>query len=357
MLILDTNALYYAAGISSPPQYVELNKLMAVIKSSDSVSISYVTLAEFLTKYRKHAGVVRRVASFMIQHHIRVLECELMPIDENILRKLRTIRQKDVPEEFEPIFTAKIDIESRFACAVFCVLLVSTIIFECDLDPYDVSAPVYSFLSNVFKVFRTTLVPVFNSLYRDAYKTDDAENKVRCYFYRLFDFFISLLVPLCRQVIDGVGAVDISEVVDVQGIIQDFSSDEWSNAMTTYQKRIRRQSTPIVFMKKSGLKYGKSINDKHLESLLNGLGTSIQKVVKFPTLYEYLFSIIKKSISDGRAFLKNDINDALILNSLTENDVIVTFDNGMITHMENCTDKRIEYKNSIALIKSISMVT
>lgn len=353
MLVLDTNALYYSCGLSTPPQDVDKRNLLHAIDSAETVVISYVTLAEFLTKYRKHAGIVRRVCSFMRNHHIHVIDCKLMPINSDFVKRLARIRQNDLNIAFSPIFEAKINIESRFAAGVFLVLLICETIFECNINPMDLSAPAFEFLSVLFKILRENLVPVFDYLYRDAYKTDDAENYIRRAIYRLLDTFIPVLMPLCQKVlydIENCSDVNDSNVLE---IIKSFSHSEWEVATQSYHKRIDKQKTPIHFVQKRGITYGKGINDKHLNVLLNGLEASIQKIIGYNALNEYFFTILKKSITQGGAFQKNDINDALILCALKTDDIIISFDKGMIAHLKEYESKHEEYKNSTTFISSL----
>lgn len=355
MLVLDTNALYYSCGLSTPPQDIDKKMLLRAIDFAEDAVISYVTLAEFLTKYRKHAGIVRRVCTFMRNHHIRVIDCKLMPIDHEFIKRLAKIRQKELNTAFSPIFDAKIMIESRFAAGVFLVLLISETIFECSINPNDLSAPAFEFLSILFKILRENLVPVFEEIYRDAYKTDDAENDIRKAIYRLLNTFIPVLMPLCQKVLSDIKNCPVIDDANVPEIINSFSHSEWEVATHSYHKRIDKQKTPIHFVQKRGITYGKEINDKHLNVLLNGLEISIQKIIGYNALNEYLFTILKKSITQGGAFQKNDINDALILCTLKTDDIIISFDKGMIAHLREYESKHEEYKNSTAYISNLRL--
>ena len=353
MMVLDTNTLYYACGLSAPPLDVDRNKLIRTIRSTEDVVISYVTLAEFLTKYRRHARIIRRTCSYMRDNHIRVIGCEYMPIDKQFIMLLTKIKQKDFNKEFKGIFDAKIDIESRIASTVFFVLLVCETIFECNIDPMNLTAPAFGFLSNLFKILRETLVPVFNEFYQDAYKTDDAENYIRRGIYRLLDTFIPVLMPLCQRVIQDINDSVEPNEVDTTEIIHNFKRTEWEVATETYHGRINKQRTPVHYVQRRGITYGKGINDKHLKLLLGGLEKSIEKIVGQNALKEYLFDILRKSITEGGAFRKNDINDALILCALNANDTIISFDNGIINHLRKRADVRVEYMNSVAAIENL----
>ena len=353
MMVLDTNTLYYACGLSSPPTDVDRNKLIRAISSAEDVVISYVTLAEFLTKYRKHARIIRRTCSYMRYNHIRVIGCEYMPMDRRFIMSLTKIRQRNLNKEFVRIFDIKIDIESRLASIIFFDLLISETIFECNIDPMNQTARAFGFLSYLFKILRETIVPVFNELYRDAYKTDDAENYIRKGVYRLLDTLIPILIPLCQKVIKDINDSEEPNEADTTEIINNFKKTDWEAATQTYHGRISKQRTPIHFVQRRGIAYGKGINDKHLKLLLGGLENSIKKIVGENALNEYLFDILRKSIAEGGAFRKNDINDALILCTLNAKDTIISFDNGMINHLRERADARVEYMNSVAAIENL----
>lgn len=353
MMVLDTNTLYYACGLSTPPMDVDKKKLLRVISTTEDVVISYVTLAEFLTKHRKHARIIRRTCSYMRENHIRVIGCEYMPMDRQFIMMLTKIRQQNFNKEFAGIFDTKIHIESRIASAIFFVLLTCETIFECDIDPMNLASPAFGFLSDLFKILRESLIPVFDGLYRDAYQIDDAENYIRRGVYRLLDTFIPVLMPLCQKVMKDINNSENPNEVDTTEIINNFKRTEWETATEIFHRRINKQKTPVHYVQRRGITYGKGINDKPLKALLAGLEKSIEKIVGQNALNEYLFDILKKSITQGGAFRKNDINDALILCTLKVNDIIISFDNGMIDHLKIRSDIRTEYKNSVIAIEGL----
>ena len=353
MLIIDTNTLYYAFGLSEH-HYVDSHAIRQAIVAADSVAISSISLAEFITKYHKHAGIIRRVCSFMRQNHIEVSENQYIPFKDDIVKKLAVIKQKELNDTYEKLLILKSDVESRFATTVFFTVLVSETIFECNIDPYAVPTCIYDFFS---KVFKESLQPILTDLFKDsytnAYKTDDAENVIRQDFYDYLKLFISLCIPLCKHVIEEYGKIPEGELVDIPDIISKYSDTDWSEEMTNFQKKIEKQPTPAHFVKSKGLAYGKGIKDKHLTALLGGLDASFKKTIGTSSIEEYLYSIVSNTISNGGAFRKNDINDALILSDLQSSDVILTFDNRMLAHIKARSSSRIEYQNSISLIDSI----
>ena len=163
----------------------------------------------------------------------------------------------------------------------------------------------------------------------------------------------SLCIPLFKHFIDEFDKLEEGDTIDISQIIGRYSDTNWAEEMAEYQKKIDKQPTPSQYLKKRGLSYGKNINDKQLNALFNGLQNSFIKTLGKSSIEEYMFSIVKNTISNGGAFRKNDINDALILTSLQTGDIILTFDNRMIEHMEKHAKIRKEYVDSVKLIKSI----
>ena len=89
---------------------------------------------------------------------------------------------------------------------------------------------------NLYRLVRETFVPVLNELYRDAYKTDDAENCIRRGIYRLLDTFIPVLMPLCQKVIKDINDSEEPDEVDTTEIINNFKRTEWENATEIYHR-------------------------------------------------------------------------------------------------------------------------
>ena len=353
MLLIDTNILYYICGLSIPPVEVEL--ILNEMDTAESVVIPDVAFIEFLTKYRHHVGTIRKVCSFMRQRHIEIQSHGYYHLDAQMAKTLRKIRQKDFFKYFNPLFAKKVDVESRFATVVFFIVLICESVFECDIDPYQVPVPIYTFFSTLFKeILQPLLVSTFNSIYSDAYKTDDAENYIRHSFYNLLTVILSMCIPLCKQVVEACEEED-EAAVDITKIIQDFSIEEHNAASKIFQSKILKQDTATKFVQKRGILYGKKINDKHLNALLEGLNVSLGKKILLDPLKEYIYKIVKNIISNGGSFRKNDINDALILSNLKSADVVLSFDGGIVSHLQENAEDHPEYQNSLNLINSIKI--
>lgn len=353
MLIIDTNTLYYISGLSTPDS-IDIEKVVLEINKNGGAMISSVSFAEFLSKYHRHAGIVRRTCSFMRQHHIQICENKVIPFNDDIIKRLRYIKQNDLDSVFDKLIILKSNVESKFATIVFFTVLVCQVIFECNVDPYNLPTGVFDFFSTIFKnSLRPIISGIFELSYREAYKSNDAENIIKRDFYNYLRILSSLCIPLFKHYIDEFEKMDEGDIIDVPQFMGKYSDANWGEEMTAYQRRIDKQSTPSQYLKKRGVSYGKNINDKQLSALFDGLQNSFVKTLGETSIEEYMFSIVKNTISNGGAFRKNDINDALILTSLQTGDIILTFDNRMIEHMEKHSEKREEYDNSVKKIKAI----
>lgn len=353
MLIIDTNTLYYIVGLSKIDT-IDLEKVILEINQNGGAMISSVSFAEFLCKYHNHARIIRRTSTFMRQYHIQICENNVIPFNDDIIKKTMNIKQKELDKVFANLIFLKSNVESKFATAVFITVLICQVMFECNIDPYNLPTGIFDFFSTIFKgPLRTIITGMFEGVYRDAYKTDDAENIIRKNFYNYLRILSSLCIPLFKHYIDEFDKLSEGEIVDVPQIVSKYTNTNWANEMEAYQNKIDKHSTPSQYLKKQGILYGKSINDKHLNALLEGLHKSFAKILGDSSIEEYMFSIVKNTISNGGAFRKNDINDALILTNLQPGDIILTFDNRMIEHMEKHSQARKEYDNSVKKIKSM----
>ncbi len=69
MILLDTNIIYYAVGLSQN-NMIDLNLLKTEISNNTNVYISSLTVFEILNHFRKKANVVRRIFTYLKQENI-----------------------------------------------------------------------------------------------------------------------------------------------------------------------------------------------------------------------------------------------------------------------------------------------
>ena len=87
MLVIDTNTLYYACGLSTPPN-IDSNKIRREIDNAENVVIPSIAFCQFLTKYRKRAATIRRVCAFMGEHHIEILNDKYISFAPDTIKTL-----------------------------------------------------------------------------------------------------------------------------------------------------------------------------------------------------------------------------------------------------------------------------
>lgn len=253
MLLIDTNILYYAFGLSKHHS-ITSKKLVRFIDSNQDVKMSSISFAEFVTKYHKHAGIVRRVCSFMRKHHIELTPNQYLPLCQTIIKDFSTIKQKDLDVFYNNLIENKAFVESRFAVCVFCPVLISETVFECNIDPYNVPGVIMEFFRKLFvKTVTPLITDAFKTLYLYAYKTSDAENVIRYGFHNYLSLFISLCMPLCTHVFSEYQQISEGEVVDIEKIINTYPSSFWRDEMTRYQNAIIKNQTPSKFIQKKAL--------------------------------------------------------------------------------------------------------
>ena len=68
MLVIDTNTLYYACGLSTPPS-IDSKKILQEIDNAESVAIPSIAFCEFLTRYRRRVATIRRVCFYERTSH------------------------------------------------------------------------------------------------------------------------------------------------------------------------------------------------------------------------------------------------------------------------------------------------
>ena len=88
---------------------------------------------------------------------------------------------------------------------------------------------------------------------------------------------------------------------------------------------------------------------------LNNLWAMLANVdISSNAIREYTFEIIQSIFLNGSSFRKNDINDSMILGSMSAGDCIVTCDKKMLEHMEKYKGTHPEYTNSLLLLQKFS---
>lgn len=351
MLILDSNIVYYIHGLSKPPENISMLKLKTVIQEySDTVAISSISLWEILLHYQNRAKSIRRLSTFMRCNHIRIYNDRYIAVPNGEKYDFTQIRQKELKQFISKIMPRKIYVESHFACVVYLLTLFAITYFDVFPQATSSNDNIFQLLSSVFSVNRDLSVGFFEEIYANGYKTDDCENYVREAFQQILQLTIPSTISLLKEL------ADITEGEDLKSRLNNISKEKWNNETLKIAKAINKKISPTAYIAKHALSYGKTINDKQLTDFLNRLWTTIGGLrIEYDSLKEYIFTIVKNIILHGSSFWKNDINDALILGSLKDKDLILTLDNGMINHLSTHKQSHSEYGQSLKLIDQIKL--
>ena len=122
MYVLDTNAFYYAAGISECTY--DVKKLRKLIKDNE-VFLSTTSLFEFLIKYQGDIETVRLGGKYLWENHIKIASNVINPLPEHFTDDLINITESQLQLMCADVLENKIDVESRFTALLFDVCLFS----------------------------------------------------------------------------------------------------------------------------------------------------------------------------------------------------------------------------------------
>lgn len=342
MLYLDTNAFYYAAGISATN--INLPGLLKLI-SKNEACISVVSLHEFLVKFRNDIGVIKKGLQFLADHHIKTAYNKFFPKPENLEYINVDMSECDLNNFVQSILQEKIDVESRFASIIFTSCFFSGAAFSAtkniDSGMTDLATEV---VWRAVTVVSTGNVDVFRQIFADGYATDDCENYVRYAFQDLLALYFQALIPICEAVKDTKDDVTVDEFMGLYN---------WNDLSDRLSRKMAKSDTALGYLSKIARSYWRESGDTHLIKYLRNFAKSICKVISDAALQEYIVDIVEGCCLQGGAFWKNDILDALILcNCLGENE-IVSFDKGAIKHMEKHRSDRKIYDESLRLIHTL----
>lgn len=193
-------------------------------------------------------------------------------------------------------------------------------------------------------VVNETNKDLFEYIFSEGYKTDDCENYVRRKFHNMLAFYFQVFIPICEA------AKNIESTISLEDFMKQHDWDSLSQKLTI---KINREDVPTTYLSKIARKYWRESRDDHLEDYFTKYTQTICKVIKDISLQEYIVDIVRQCCIEGGAFWKNDILDALILCNLQEENTIVTFDKGAISHMEKHRFDREMYDLSL---KTITML-
>ena len=343
MYVLDTNAFYYAAGISECTYDVE--KLRKLIKDNE-VFLSTTSLFEFLIKYQGDIETVRLGGRFLWENHIRLASNVINPLPEHFVDDLINITEAQLQLMCADVLENKIDVESRFTALLFDVCLFSVYYFVVMSDGKEPCDYCYSAMTAVYKMFTAVVLEVFKELYRDGYKTDDCENYIRNGFYNLLAFMLEKGIPFIEK------AKTVNSDEEFQNIDLWFPTEEYTHLSGNIASKIQRK-TSTAYLQKLAVTYWKKNNDPELKNHIGRLKAIFDKKIGYLALQDYCYDMMVNILVHGAALWKNDLLDAIILCNLQEDHQLITYDNGVIKRMEQRKSEYTKYGESLAIITQL----
>lgn len=342
MLFLDTNAFYYAAGISTTS--INLPGLLKLI-SENETCISVVSLHEFLVKFRNDVGIIKTGLQFLADHHIKTAYNKFFPKPQNLEYINVDMSESELSTFVQSILQEKIDVESRFASIIFTSCFFSGAAFSAakniDSGMTNLATEV---VWRAVTVVSTGNVDAFKQIFTDGYATDDCENYVRRAFQDLLGIYFQALIPICEAAKDTKDDITVDEFMGLHN---------WDDLSEQLSRRMARSDTTLGYLARIARAYWRESSDAHLVKYLRNFAKPICKAIPDAALQEYIVDIVERCCLQGGAFWKNDILDAFILCNLLEENKIVTFDKGAINHMEKHRADRKMYDESLKLIDTL----
>lgn len=347
-IILDTNLMYYLCGLSTPPCNVNVSKISEYIRKNSRVysfAISSVSFYELITHYQNRAGYIRRVCSTMRNYHVQIYNDKYLPIMQNPTYDFTEIRQRQLKEMNTIFMERKIDVESRFAAVVFMIVLISDIAFEVFPDGIFNSNTIL-LLSSIAAINQKVAVDHLNAIYKTAYTLNNPEGFIRDEFQSLLAKLLAPSLSLCKE-LSGMKEDD-----EISECIGKISTQKWYGTSTQSERKIAKRKTSTDYISRRARQFGKQIGDKQLTDFFSHMWDTVSNVnIEYDSIKEYVFEISKDILLKGSSFRKNDVNDSMILGSITTEDSLITCDKKILNHMRAYKETHPEYTNSLLLMQ------
>lgn len=351
MVLIDTNILYYLCGLAQPPRDFSAQQTLKSIKErrmKEEIAIASISFFEFLLKYQKQAGVVRRVSTFCRNNGICICNNAYLPVQGNDRpHDFCTIRQKELSEYITQILPVKINAEARFTTAIYLHLCMDFLLLKLFPDGL-ANDNQKELFAGVLDVERSIALDFFKVAFSCGYKTGNCESQIKESFNFLLEDQIPQLLAFSEPLVKLCSDKSIDEALNA------LPRDVWACEVKKVELKMKRDSTPVAYISKQSLSVGRAIGDKQLGVLFANTERMLQNLdLAYDSLREYLLEIFKKMFLSGANFKKNDINDALILGVLQPNDYILTCDNGMKKHLDKYKGKQPQYNTSLEQIRQL----
>lgn len=343
MFVLDTNAFYYASGISNCTY--DITKLQQLIDDND-IFISSTTLFEFLIKYRNDISTIHKGGKYLWENKIKCASNIINPLPEGFTYDIANITESELQKVCKTILNNKIDVESRFITILFDMCLFSGYYFAIMSSGKEPCSFCFEVMEKVYKLFAAINLDIFVDIFTEGYKTDDCENYVRHSFYNLLAFELQQGIPFIER------AKSVSDLQKVPDIDEWLPSQDYAIDVETIINKIKEKSS-TAFLQRLAVTYWKSNNDPELKKHIQKLRSIYDKKIKYIALQEYLYDTLSNIMAHGAALWKNDLLDAIIMCNIEDKHILVTYDNGVISRLEKRKNEHEKYLESLKYIKSL----
>lgn len=342
MLFLDTNAFYYASGISTNFSY-DYQKLKKVIEQNE-VALSTTSLFEFIVKYAQDKEMLEIGGRFLEEKNIKIAGNQLNPIPQNLIRDLHHINSLNFEQLYDEILRNKIEVESKYTNVLMCMCFFSGLYFTALKDGKKPSDYCHAAFEAAFRMFTKDTLEVFQEAYQDGYKTDDCENYIRDCFNNLLAFVLEKGIPMIEA------AMKVTSEEEFFDFERWFDTEEYNKrTLSLAMKLSTRKSTD--FLHKNAVTYWKKNNDDQLVTFIENLTRPFNKNVPWQAMQDYFHDALLGIMNTSAVFHKNDLLDAIILCNLQDSHTIVTYDGGMIKRMEKRKEEYAKYRESLRIIR------
>lgn len=343
MYILDTNAFYYAAGISEFTY--DVNKLQTLIEDN-SMFISSTSLFEFLVKFRNDISMIHKGGKYLWENNIKLASNVINPLPDNFSGDIMNITETELHSLCETVLKNKIDVESRFTAILFDMCLFSGYYFSAMSSGVEPCGFCFEILARVYKMFTEGNLELFKDIYTEGYTTDNCENYVRNYFYDLLAVELEMGIPFIER------AKNIRSEQEIYDIDTWISSEDYSKDTLKLNAKLQKR-TSTAFLRQLSVIYWKSNNDPELMKHIQKLQSMFEGKIKFTALREYCYDTLTNIMVHSGAWWKNDLLDAIILCNVQDEHVLITYDKGVIERMEKRKNEHPKYQESIKAIEDL----
>lgn len=339
-VVLDTNALYAFMGINKDPN-IKQDKFRELLSNpSNKVTLSSVSIYEFLVKYENDVVAIRNGLSFITQHIDKVHTYgNYLPLTDDV-NSLLQYSDEQIRKTVNSYKERKIEIESRFSALFLGYLLFQytlSYFFEKHGEAESEQAILRLSQRCIPKAVQDEQVHL-EKAFRDGYNANKAQKIATDEFNSLLTGRLSSWLAFL-EFVDSKPKSSLQENEIFNEYLQFYNS-------SYHVKKFHRHADNINMWIAKYDSASKQIASK-------GLSLVWRRTFEAKGVYgaqvDYMeWKLSSMSQQDGDTpskFRKNDISDMLILTVLNDNDsILISFDRNVrkfITHIKNKSENYI----------------